>query len=61
MQQCRSVTVKQLQSLIGLLNYACKVVIPGLALLRRVINLTIGVSKPHFHVRLNQAWRLEQI
>ena len=61
MQQCRSVTLKQLQSLIGLLNYAYKVVIPGRAFLRKVINLTIGVSKPHFHVRLNPAWHLEQI
>ena len=61
MQQCRSVTLKQLQYLIGLLNYACKVVIPGRTFLRRVINLTIGVSKPHYHVHLNQVWLLEKI
>lgn len=29
-------TLKQLQSLIGLLNYACNVVLPGRAFLRRL-------------------------
>lgn len=38
--------VRDLQSLIGLLNFACYVVVPGRAFLRRLINLTIGVSKP---------------
>ena len=59
------ITLKELQSVIGLLNFACKVVVPGRAFLRRLINLTIGMSKPHHHIRLNsdakadlQAWLL---
>lgn len=44
----KSLTLKQLQSLIGLLNFACNVVLPGRAFLRRLIDLTIGISKPFF-------------
>lgn len=47
------VSLKELQSLIGLLNFACRVVVPGRAFLRRLINLTIGLSKSYHHVRLS--------
>ena len=47
----KSVTLKELQSLIGLLNFACCVVVPGRAFLRRLIDLTRGVRKPTHHVR----------
>ena len=53
----RKVTLKQLQSLIGLLNYACLVVVPGRAFLRRLINLTCHISNPHHFIRLNSAAR----
>jgi hypothetical protein len=60
-----SVTLKALQSLIGKLNFACKVVPPGRTFLRRLIDLTIGLQKPYHHRRLNQeakadlkAWQL---
>lgn len=46
------ITLKELQSIIGLLNFCNKVVRPGRAFLRRLINLTIGVSNPHHHIRL---------
>ena len=46
-------TLKEIQSLIGLLNFACFVVVPGRAFLRRIIDLTIGLKKPHHHRRLN--------
>lgn len=49
----KRVTLKELQSIIGFLNFCCKVVIPGRAFLRRLMNLTIGLSKPSHHVRLN--------
>lgn len=35
----KSATLKQLQSLIGMLNFACKVVPPGRTFLRRLIDL----------------------
>ena len=47
------VTLKELQSIISLLNFACSVMIQGRVLLRRLINLTIGIKKPHYFIRLN--------
>ena len=47
-----SVTLKELQSLIGLLNFACSVVLPGHAFLCRMIYLTKGVRKPYHHICL---------
>lgn len=38
-------TLRELQSLIGLLKFACSVVVPGRAFLRRLIDLTCGVTK----------------
>lgn len=50
----KSVTLKELQSLIGLPNFACCVVVPGRAFLRRLIDLTRGIRKPTHHVRLTK-------
>ena len=50
----RKVTLKELQSPIGLLNFACSVVIPGIVLLRRLINLTAGVKRSHHFIRLTR-------
>jgi hypothetical protein len=61
----RTATLLELQSLIGLLNFACAVVPPGRAFLRRIIDLTMGLKKPFHHRNLNkearadlQAWSL---
>ena len=48
----KKVTLKELQSLIGLLNFACSVVTPGRVFLRRLINLTIGIKQSHHFIRL---------
>ena len=40
-------------SIIGLLNFASSVIIPGRAFLRRLINLIIGIKKPYHFTRLN--------
>ena len=40
-------------SIIGLLNFACSVIIPGRAFLRRLINLIIGIKRPYHFIRLN--------
>ena len=49
----RSCTLKELQSLIGTLNFACKVVPPGRPFLQRMIELTRNLTKSHHHVKLN--------
>lgn len=43
-----NITLQEVQSLTALLNFACTVVVPGRAFLRRLIDLTIEVWKPHF-------------
>ena len=48
----KKVTLKELQSLIGLLNFACSIIKPGRVFLRRLINLTIGVIRPTYFIRL---------
>jgi len=45
-------TLRELLSIIGLLNFACSVVTPGRAFLRRLIDLSIGVKKLHYRVKL---------
>ena len=37
-----------------ILNFACSVVLPGRAFLRRIIDLTKGVRKPYHHIRLTR-------
>ena len=51
----KKVTLQELQSLIGLLNFACSVVLPGQAFLRRLIDSTVGIKRPQHLVRLNSA------
>lgn len=50
----KKVTLKELQQLLGLLNFACAVVAPGRAFLRRLHDLTRGIQKPHHHRRLGK-------
>ena len=61
----KKVKLQQLQSLIGTLNFACRVVVAGRTFLRRLIDLTKGVQNPHNYIRLNNearkdlaAWKL---
>ncbi|VDI74165.1 Hypothetical predicted protein [Mytilus galloprovincialis] len=46
-------------SLTGLLNFACSVVVPGRAFLRRLFDLTIGHSCPHYRITLNSEARAD--
>ena len=50
----RSAHLVDLQSLIGTLQFACKVVVPGRTFLQRIINLTRGVLNRFHHIRLNK-------
>ena len=49
----KSATLKELRSLIGSLQFACRAVVPGRAFLQRIISLTKGISNSRWHVRLN--------
>ena len=49
------VTLRELQSLIGSLNFLCRAVAPGRPFVRRLAFLTRNVIEPHFKVRL-PAW-----
>jgi len=52
----KSCTLRELQSLIGTLNFACRVVPPGWPFLRRMIELTRKVSHPHYHIKLTSGF-----
>ena len=50
----RKVTLREIQSLTGLLNFACSVVVPGRLFLRLLIDLTLGIRSPHFLIRVTR-------
>ena len=51
----KKIKLRDLQSLIGLLNFCCCVLRPGRAFLRRLIDLTIGISRPHHYLWLTRS------
>ena len=53
----RKVTLRELQSLLGLLNFTCSVIVPGRAFLRRMIDLTKGAKRPYHRIRLSKEVR----
>ena len=55
----KKVSLKELQTLIGKLNFACSVVVPGRAFLRRLIDLTIGLRHPRHLTRVTREVRLD--
>ena len=56
---CTKVTLSELQSLIGILSFACSVILPGRAFIRRLIDLTIGIVKPYHRIRLTKQVKLD--
>ena len=44
------ITLRDLQSLIGSMNFVCSVIVPGRVFLRRMINLRIGKKYPHHFI-----------
>ena len=58
-QNRKKINLKELQSLIGLLNFACNVVVPGRTFLRRLTNLTKGIQKPYHNRKLNAGARAD--
>ena len=52
--QRKACTRRELESLIGSLQHACKVIKPGRSFLRQAITLLTVAQRPHHHIRLNQ-------
>ena len=50
----KKATLRELQSLTGVLNFACSVVVPGRCFLRRLIDLVIGLKRPSHFVRVSK-------
>lgn len=59
MKNRKKIMLRDLQSVIGLLNFACCVVLPGRAFLRRLIDLTKGITKQHHYIRLTKESRAD--
>lgn len=55
----KSITLRNLQSLIGTLQFATSVILPGRTFLRRLIDLTIGVKRNNYSIRLKKDARLD--
>ena len=55
----KSCSKRELQSLIGQLQHACKVVRSGRSFIRRMINLFTVAKKPHHHIRLSRSFRAD--
>lgn len=50
----KKVTLKEIQPLTGLLNFACSVVVPERAFLPRLIDLTTGFRSPYHFIRMTR-------
>ena len=50
----RKVTLRELHSLLGLLNFTCSVIVPGRAFLRRLIDLNKGAKRLYHHIHLSK-------
>ena len=59
LQSTKSATLKQIQSLAGMLNFACVVIAPARAFSRRLHDLSIGLSKPYHHRKITTQVRLD--
>jgi hypothetical protein len=53
----KKVTLHDMQSLLGSLNFACRAVVPGRPFMRRLIELTVGISRPNHWIRLTNEAR----
>ena len=50
----KHIRLHRLQSIIGLLNFACRVIAPGRAFFRGLINLTQQGNRPHHFIKLTR-------
>lgn len=51
------VTLRTMQSLIGVLNFACRAIVPGRPFCRRLINSICGLTRPFHHLRISKGMK----
>ena len=56
-EQCKMCTCRELESLIGVLQHAARVIKPGRSFLGRVISLPSVAKQCHHHIQLNAEFR----
>ena len=49
----KSCKKREMESLIGYLNFTCSVVLPGRAFLRRLISAIMGVKQPYHYIKIS--------
>ena len=59
MLSAKSVQLKEIQGLAGMLNFACSVIAPARAFSRRLYNLSIGLSRPYHHKKITNQVKLD--
>ena len=50
----RSVTLKRLQSINGLFNFACQILVPARAFIRSLFDITKGALRPYHHLSISK-------
>lgn len=55
----RKTTLKELQSLLGSLNFVCRAICPGRPFMRRLITATSNVTRPHHSIRINKGMKAD--
>ncbi len=58
-EQKKKAKLKEIQSLIGALNFVCRAVAPGRAFLRRLIDATCGITNPYHYVRISKGMKAD--
>ena len=53
----KNCTLRQMQSLIGSLNFACRAILPGRPFCRRLINATCDLTQPHHYLPITRGIR----
>ncbi|KAK6185508.1 hypothetical protein SNE40_007726 [Patella caerulea] len=57
----RKVTLHELQSLTGTLNFVCRAVRPGRAFLRRMYDAMCGIREKHHYIRITKSLREDML